>query len=155
MKGSYREINQKITSIKKVFRQPLNDTIYFGFIITLENNQTIKVMQEEQTLCCEQYDVVILTPFYEDDPSINELRELIGTYINGISWGKKTHEEYENQLTTKTNIYSHVDKKEYYCHIDMITDKGLIQFVCFNYHHGNYNHNVYVEWDDFTDLEHL
>jgi hypothetical protein len=30
MKKSYREINQKIKSIKKVFRQSLKDTVYFG-----------------------------------------------------------------------------------------------------------------------------
>jgi len=122
---------------------------------TLENDKTIKILQEEQTLCCEQYDVILLTPFYEDDSSINELKILNGTYINGISWGKKTHEDYENQLITKTNLYNHCKNNEYYCYIDIITDKGLIQIVCFNYHHGNYHHNVYVEWEDFADLENI
>jgi hypothetical protein len=155
MKGSYREINKKIKSIKKVFRKQIKDSLFFGFLITLEDDTTIKIFQEEQSLCCEQYDVILLSNFYDDDPNINELKQVETCYINGISWGKKLYEDYKNQLETKTNIYQHGNNKEFYCYIDILTDKGLIQIVCFNYHYGNYPHSVYVEWDNFTDLEHI
>lgn len=158
MKASHREINEFIKSIEKVSFQKINSTNYFGFIITLEDSRKIKIFQEQVNLCCEQYDIIILNPFYEDDPNISPLKELDnmkGTHISGISWGKELQEEYTAQLKNKTEIFYKEENKEYYCYVDLFTDKGLIQVVCFNFHHGNYPHDIYVEWDNFKDLEHI
>ena len=152
---SYREINQKIKSIEKVYRQKIKGNDYFGFVITLDNNETIKILQEQTCLCCEEYDVIILTPFYEDDPNIDEKKQMKGAYVNGVGWGKKIEEDFHNQLELKKINIKPNENKEFYCHVDLITDKGLFQIVCYNFHNGNYIHNIYVEWKDFTDLEHL
>ena len=156
MKGSHREINEFIKSIEKVSFQKINSTDFFGFIITLEDNKTIKILQEQVNLCCEQYEIILLSPFYEDDPNISasqELNQLKGSHVSAVRWGKELHEEYTIQLKNKTEMFYKDENEEYYCYVDLFTDKGLVQVVCFNFHHGNYPHDIYVEWEDFKDLE--
>ena len=157
MSCSFREINKKIISIEKVkdYREVKTFTeIFYGYIITLEDNSEIKLLIEQMLFCCEDYNVVLLLPFYKIKNNNSDQDELKDVEIKSIKFGKDIHPDYKQQAKDKqVPLISNWEKKVNSAVVDIQTSKGLVQVIIYNYHNGNYSHNMYVEWENYKDFD--
>lgn len=159
--SSYRRIDNKVSRVNFVERYELEKhNIYTGYIITLENDSSIKILIEDETQCCEKYGSVLLSPLYDTKKEIygddyKVFLDLKNSVIHSIKWGKKIDDKYIEQAQTN-NLYSYNDKYDEYSQhyfVNIYTNRGMFQVVLFNYHDGYYKHNIYVEWGDYIDTD--
>lgn len=158
MSCSFREINKKIKSIQKVKDDHIKTFTenFYGYIITLEDDSEIKLLIEQTMYCCEDYNVVMLLPFYKiRNNNLSEQEELKDVEIKSIKFGREIHQEYKDQARYKQvpTISITWEKEINSAVIDIQTSKGLVQVVIYNYHNGNYRHNMYVEWSNYKDFD--
>lgn len=158
MSCSFREINKKIKSIQKVkdYNIKTFSEKFYGYIITLEDDSEIKVLIEQIMYCCEDYNVVILLPFYKiKNNNLSDQEELNNIEIKTINFGREIHSEYKDQAKYKQipSISVTWEKEINFAIINMNTSNGLVQIVIYNYHNGNYKHNMYVEWKNYKDFD--
>jgi hypothetical protein len=158
MSCSFREINKKIKSIQKVKDNQIKTFAekFCGYIITLEDDSEIKLLIEQTTYCCEDYNIVMLFPFYKiKNNNLSEQEELKDVEIKTIKFGIDIHPEYKEQARYKQvpTISITWEKEINSAVIDIQTSKGLVQVVIYNYHNGNYRHNMYVEWTNYKDFD--
>jgi hypothetical protein len=157
MSCSFREINKKIKSIQIVKDNQIKTFTekFYGYIITLEDDSKIKLLIEQTLYCCEDYNIVMLIPFYKiRNNNLSEQEELKDAEIKTIKFGKDIHPEYKDQSRYKqVPSISNWEKEINSAVIDIQTTKGLVQVVIYNYHNGNYSHNMYVEWENYKDFD--
>lgn len=159
MSCSFREVNKKIKSIKKIKDCHNIKTFvekFYGYIITLEDDSEIKLLIEQTIYCCEDYNVVMLLPFYKiKNNNLSEEEELRDVEIKTIKFGRYIHPEYKEQAKYKQvpTVSLTWEKEINSAVIDIQTSKGLVQVVIYNYHNGNYRHNMYVEWLNYKDFD--
>lgn len=161
--SSYRRLDQNVSYVKHVFNYKLENSYYTGYILTLENKDTIKILIQDGKNCCEEFGTHLLSPSY------NYKKERYGdTYkshidlrnatIYSIKWGKEIDDKYKEQAREKgicsfLDRYSDKDEQNYI--VNIYTNLGLFQAILFNYHNGYYKHDIYVEWGDYKDTETL
>lgn len=157
MSCSFKEINKKIKLVSKVKNINIEtfSEKFYGYIITLEDNSEIKILIEQIIYCCEDYNVVMLLPFYKIKNNNSDQEELKDVYIKTIKFGRKIHSDYNQQVKDKQIpcISFTWEKEVNSAVIDIETNKGLVQVVIYNYHNGNYKHNMYVEWLNYKDFD--
>lgn len=109
------------------------------------SHQTIKVFINSTQYCCENYDILMVTP----DKQLNP-KELKGYTIQKVGWGKQTiHPDYK-WIVENNSLFG---EDVYYAIVNVETNKGLIQIIAFNNHNGFYPHLVKVSWKDYQDTQ--
>lgn len=161
-------MTEKILKIENDEEVRYNNEKWIGCTITTEK-QTIRVYIDNYHLCCEEYDVILLSP-----PNIDLDKDLKDKDLELISigWAKNDdidpqfHEQFANKIhggmgdtpfhmlglvgdTTAGHKMGNIQ----YATLDLHTNKGLLQIVAYNDHNGYYEHNLYVEWDGYTDTQ--
>lgn len=110
------------------------------------NQQSIQVWINSQQYCCENYDVVLVTPDKVIDPeNLNDYE------ITHIGWGNNIHPDYKWALKNNTSFRD----DDYYAIVNIETQKGLIQIIAFNHHNGFYPHWVKVSWKNYSDTQQI
>lgn len=135
-----------ITAIEKGYVEERPDDDWIGIKITT-NKQEIKVLINDFQSCCEQYDVLILSP-----NCTLPIPDIIGHEIKNVGWGK----EIVNNLTCQIgslNFYNETLQESAIVNIE--TNKGLYQIIAYNDHNGYYQHSVCVEWNGYSDTQYI
>lgn len=156
---TYTEIKQKVSRINFVNNYEIDGVSYMGYIIKLEDGKNIKILLEDTQNCCEFFGTDIFSPIYNVNKKIykdkyKDYFDLKNCLIHSIKWGTKITNDMFNQALEKEKYYV---QNEYnnYCVVNIYTDKGMFQIVLYNNHDGYYSHNVYVEWNDYKDIQDL
>lgn len=134
-------MNEKILSIKEVDGFKLNPNIkhastYDGYIIKTDLQDVLIGINNSQS-CCEQWGNIA---------SEEDFESFIGAELIDI---KLTDSALNTRMTNKVKGL-HSDES---ClmFVDLITNRGNLQFVCYNTHNGYYSHDAVVK---STQLNH-
>lgn len=126
---------------------------YFEGFVLKTNKQDIKIGITKFGQCCEKFGVMVMAP----REACVDAKDILGAEIISINWGKDGTVDKTLHPYTWTSYYEIWDDKVdvYYCPINIMTNLGLIQVLAYNEHNGYYPHYVYVEWEDYWDLQTL
>jgi hypothetical protein len=117
---------ETITKVKEIDNED-----WLGYDI-MTTKQIISVYIENCQLCCESYDTMLLPT-----------EDIIGLEVKSVKWGTRILPQYLNLLNLDID----------YAVVNIETDKIPIQVVAWNDHNGYYPHNVYVEWEGYSDTQ--
>lgn len=101
-----------------------------GYIITT-NKQVIKLLMDDTQQCCEDFGYFMS----EDD-----LSEFVGAELLGI----KIIDTELKEALLKQHGLNNTRFEGGIMFVDIITSKGTLQFVAYNYHNGYYGHYATV-----------
>lgn len=132
---------EKIIEIKEVHDVVPNEKDSWntcdGYFITTEN-QVIKLLIANGQSCCESWGY-----FVSDD----NFSEFIGASIIDVK-------VVDNQLMSYDGL--DLDNSELsVMFVNILTDKGVLQFVAHNSHNGYYGHTAYLISDQLTHIDNL
>lgn len=116
---------------------------YMGLKIVLDNDEEIIVGIEEFQSCCEVYG------YYMEYPDgYNTLHDCIGLQIIDFTDGS-SHRRCSYISYTESGKYSNN------LTININTTAGVISCTLYNEHNGYYPHDIYMEFNDYTDKQTL
>jgi hypothetical protein len=127
---------EKIKSIKEgEFKYPENSQRYDtmdGYIIET-TNQTIKLGIDNCQQCCEEWGYFLT----EDDPEDFIGAKLLDIKITDTLLREAKHLKVSGELPDELHTGNAM-------FVDLITDRGVLQFVAYNEHNGFYGHDACV-----------
>ena len=98
-----------------------------GFKITT-NKQVMKMLIDDESSCCESWDILA---------SEKDFSEYIGAEIQEVV-------QVDEQLMPYADMQDSIDEGGSVM-VNIVTNKGTIQFVAYNNHNGYYGHQVTFE----------
>lgn len=150
-------MTDKILKIEYAEDVRYNNEKWLGYTITTEK-QIVRVYIGNYTICCEEFDVVLLTPSNIDVSALDLEKETIN--LLSVGWAKddkvapQFQEQFTDIVTNGKVSYENMCACDLgHLVIDLQTSRGLWQLVAYNHHNGYYRHDAYVEWDDFYDTQ--
>lgn len=120
---------------------------YIGIKIELDNEEEIVIGIEDYQNCCETYDCELKYPDGYDKETCIGL-EIID-FTDGSAHSKCSYIRYnEYEDNHKGDDYQSLT-------ISINTTAGVISCKLYNEHNGYYPHDIYMEFNDFTDKQTL
>ena len=127
-----QEKHERQEKIKKVFH--CNGTIesitesdyqyeWIGYKIDIGNSNDIVMKISRPKLCCEEYGI------HTNNAKCNDM---IGSVISRVNIYER-HSIYTRSYNTETSII-----------VELVTDKGNLDFIIYCSHNGYYSHEYYV-----------
>jgi hypothetical protein len=122
---------------------------WLGYTI-VTNKQTISFKMENIQFCCESYGAQLVYPkkstgaFYTKEDMIGcVLRKFNNNSV--VKWGKCNGKNVD-----KVDGDGH-----HFATLEVNTEYGIIQMICYNDHNGYYKHDLKVKWLNYKDTQEL
>lgn len=127
------EIIEKISEIEDFYFPDRSSWPYSGFEIQT-NNQIIRFLINSSRCCCEAFGYICTN---------DNTAEFIGAKILSIS-------SFNEDGTTTLFNNPYRDQAEETVFLDVMTDKGKLQFAVYNSHNGYYSHDIKIQSEQLT-----
>lgn len=113
-----------------------------GFVITTDE-QVIKFGIDNEQSCCESWGILSTVDNIQEFLGARLLKvEITDTCLNKTLFS----EESGHDLDEDTD-YSDLDVM----FVDLVTDRGILQFTAYNCHNGYYGHGVYLQSNQLSE----